>query len=100
MEIRGFEACHLPAMRDIWNQVVEAGDAFPQTEPLTEAEAPGFFAGQSFSGVALKGREVLGLYILHPNNVVRRPPVQRQLCRAVRRAGAGRRRGPGAPLHG
>ena len=34
-------------------------------------EARGFFAEQSFTGVADDDGEVLGLYILHPNNIGR-----------------------------
>jgi len=57
----------------IWNEVIEDGIAFPQTEPLTTAEAIRLFAEQSFTGVAedQSTGEVLGLYILHPNNVGR-----------------------------
>ncbi len=58
---------------DIWNSVVEDGIAFPQTEPLTEAEAGEFFRAQTETKVCADKRDgrVLGLYILHPNNVGR-----------------------------
>lgn len=55
-------------MRLIWNSVVEAGAAFPQEEPLDDKQAKEFFAGQSSCGVAQAGDEIVGLYILHPNN--------------------------------
>lgn len=57
----------------IWNEVVEEGIAFPQTEPLTEKTGGAFFAGQSYTGVARDRAtgEVVGVYILHPNNVGR-----------------------------
>ncbi|MBQ5973154.1 MAG: GNAT family N-acetyltransferase [Oscillospiraceae bacterium] len=60
------------AMAAIWNGVVDAGNAFPQTERLTGAAAAAFFAAQTCCGVAEDetGR-VAGLYILHPNNVGR-----------------------------
>lgn len=58
-------------MTAIWNAVVAAGNAFPQAEPLTEAEARAFFAAQSFAGVAETAGGVAGLYILHPNNIGR-----------------------------
>lgn len=58
---------------DIWNAVVEEGVAFPQTDPLIPGIAHAFFASQSAVGVAevVCDAEVVGLYILHPNNVGR-----------------------------
>ena len=58
---------------EIWNEVVREGVAFPQVEELTEQEAHGFFSSQSYTGVAVDSEtgEVVGLYILHPNNVGR-----------------------------
>lgn len=57
----------------IWNDIVQDGIAFPQTELLTEKTASDFFNSQSFTGLALDSAsgEVVGLYILHPNNVGR-----------------------------
>lgn len=57
----------------IWNQVVEEGVAFPQTDPLTPEEGVRFFLEQSFTAVAVEEETgtVVGLYILHPNNVGR-----------------------------
>ena len=56
----------------IWNTVVEEGRAFPQAEALNQVDAQGFFDQQSYTGVAVDetGR-VVGVYILHPNNVGR-----------------------------
>ena len=58
---------------EIWNDIVQDGIAFPQTELLTEKTASDFFNSQSFTGLALDSDsdEVVGLYILHPNNVGR-----------------------------
>ena len=66
---------------------MEAGNAFPQTDPLNEDRAREFFASQSHCGVAGYGRRrtltepllrkrpprppFWGMYILHPNNVGR-----------------------------
>lgn len=58
-------------MAEIWNEVVEQGVAFPQTECLDEKAAEEFFACQSFTAVAQENGELLGLYILHPNNIGR-----------------------------
>ena len=70
--IREYLPTDLPSLVHIWNQVVEDGNAFPQMEPMTLDEASAFFAGQSFTAAAQDdaGR-ILGLYILHPNNVGR-----------------------------
>ena len=58
---------------EIWNEVVREGVAFPQVEELTEQEAEGFFSSQSYTGIAEDSEtgEIVGLYILHPNNVGR-----------------------------
>ena len=58
---------------EIWNEVVSEGVAFPQEEPLTLSGGESFFNAQTYVGVAENGEtgEVLGLYILHPNNVGR-----------------------------
>ena len=72
INIRALEAQDLAAAVAIWNQVVDDGAAFPQMEPLTEESGQQFFAGQSFTGIAIgEDGAVLGLYILHPNNVGR-----------------------------
>ena len=70
MVIRPYADQDLDTMIMLWNEVVEAGNAFPQTEPLTRDTAETFFAEQSLSAVADDG-QVVGLYILHPNNVGR-----------------------------
>lgn len=57
----------------IWNTVVEDGMAFPQEDILSDEEGKRFFGAQTFCGVAedLDTGKVVGLYILHPNNVGR-----------------------------
>jgi len=69
--IRRFIAGDLPAMLAIWNEIVAGGIAFPQEELLTEKNADAFFSSQSYTGVAVCTGAVLGLYILHSNNVGR-----------------------------
>lgn len=58
---------------EIWNQVVEDGRAFPQTEKLSNKDGKAFFELQSYTGIAKleETGEVIGLYILHPNNIGR-----------------------------
>lgn len=56
----------------LWNEIVERGNAFPQTEPLDEETGRTFFEEQSFTGLAYGADgKLVGLYILHPNNVGR-----------------------------
>jgi len=57
----------------IWNDVVKDGVAFPQKDYLTTESGPEFFAQQSYVGIAEEPdtATVMGLYILHPNNVGR-----------------------------
>lgn len=50
--IRAHTASDVDRMRQIWNQVFEAGDAFPQTELLDDRAAATFFASQSAAAVA------------------------------------------------
>ncbi len=71
--IRAYHPEDMPEMTAIWNEVVKDGIAFPQTELLDEASGQDFFAAQSFTGVAYdkESGKLVGLYILHPNNVGR-----------------------------
>lgn len=71
MTVRGYREDDLEAMVAIWNEVIEDGEAFPQEELLTVYGAADFFAGQSHTAVAEDEGRVVGLYILHPNNVGR-----------------------------
>lgn len=71
MVIRAYTEKDLPAMIGIWNEVVENGIAFPQEDCLDETTGKAFFAAQSYCGVADDGGTVVGLYILHPNNIGR-----------------------------
>ncbi len=63
----------LPQMIEIWNEIVDEGIAFPQEELLTADSGEAFFASQTFTGVAedKDTGKILGLYILHPNNIGR-----------------------------
>lgn len=71
MIIREYGPEDIGAMIRIWNEVVEEGIAFPQEECLTIETGAAFFASQSFTGVAEDDGKIVGLYILHPNNVGR-----------------------------
>ncbi len=71
--IREFFKTDAKEAADIWNRVVEEGAAFPQLETLSAREALKFFNKQDFTGIAFDTDtgEMVGLYILHPNNIGR-----------------------------
>ena len=71
MIIRKYEEKDIQQMIDIWNEVVEEGIAFPQEDTLDSMTGKEFFESQSYTGVAEYEDQIVGLYILHPNNVGR-----------------------------
>ena len=73
VQVKAYNDEDVEEMVRIWNEVVEDGIAFPQTEILTKESGAAFFAEQTYCGVA-KGVDdgrIYGMYILHPNNVGR-----------------------------
>lgn len=73
IELREYQAPDVEQVIGIWNDVVKDGIAFPQTECLNPIDGAAFFMGQSYTGVAFDAetQEIVGLYILHPNNIGR-----------------------------
>lgn len=73
VEIRQYGQQDAQEAAAIWNEVVEDGVAFPQTELLDAQSGHVSFCSQSFTGVAWDADSgaIVGLYILHPNNVGR-----------------------------
>ncbi len=71
--VRKYYENDIEEMNKIWNEVVEEGIAFPQTECLDEISGSKFFAEQTCCSVAVdtQSNKILGLYILHPNNIGR-----------------------------
>lgn len=70
--IRKYRADDVSGMIGVWNEVVADGAAFPQKEELDEKSGAEFFAAQTYCGVAEDpDGNILGMYILHPNNVGR-----------------------------
>lgn len=70
--VRPYTDRDIDAMNAIWNAVVDDGVAFPQEEDLDHDSGKAFFASQTLSAVAVTDTdEVVGLYILHPNNIGR-----------------------------
>ena len=73
LKIEEYNTKYINEAIEIWNDIVEDGIAFPQTELLNSQTGDEFFKSQSFTGIAIDSdsSEVVGLYILHPNNVGR-----------------------------
>lgn len=71
MTVRALKPSDLLQAIAIWNEVVEDGVAFPQEDLLDEVSGSQFFAEQTYTAVAEENGEVVGLYILHPNNIGR-----------------------------
>lgn len=73
IRIRAYQKDDAAAACVIWNEVVRDGDAFPQEEELTAETGDAFFKAQTYTGIAVdeESGEIVGLYILHPNNVGR-----------------------------
>ena len=73
IEIRQYAQRDAAPAAEIWNEVVEDGKAFPQMEKLDEVTGHAFFTEQTYTGVAYDAATgaLVGLYILHPNNVGR-----------------------------
>lgn len=71
--IRAYQPDDAEPVRKIWNEVVEDGVAFPQEKGLTPEDANAFFMQQTYTGVAVDEdtKSIVGMYILHPNNVGR-----------------------------
>lgn len=71
--IRKFTASDIESANSVWNEVVLDGIAFPQKEILDENTGMEFFTSQTYTGVAVNEDtdEIVGIYILHPNNVGR-----------------------------
>lgn len=67
--IRQYTAADLDQTLDVWNEIVRAGNAFPQDRELDREEGGRFFESQSYCAVADLGGKICGLYVLHPNNV-------------------------------
>lgn len=77
IEIKSYSKKDIKSAISIWNDIVEEGVAFPQMDLLTEDSGAEFFSNQSFTGVAhntdvdVNGDNIVGIYILHPNNIGR-----------------------------
>lgn len=73
IKLREYKLEDIKEMIAIWNNIVEEGIAFPQLNTLNEVSGLEFFREQTYCAVAedIQTGEILGLYILHPNNIGR-----------------------------
>lgn len=71
MDIRAYQEADVKQMKSVWNEIVAKPGSFPQDRPFTLPSARAYFKKQSFCGVAVEDGRVLGLYVLHPNNIGR-----------------------------
>lgn len=71
IRVRIYNKSDIKEMTEIWNEVVKEGNSFPQENTLSIEEAEKFFGSQTVCGVAELHNKIVGLYILHPNNVGR-----------------------------
>ncbi|MCD8365909.1 MAG: GNAT family N-acetyltransferase [Clostridiales bacterium] len=71
--MKPYEDRYIEGALCVWNEVVEEGIAFPQEDILDAGTGKEFFEAQTYTGLAIDSDTdaVLGLYILHPNNVGR-----------------------------
>ena len=73
IQIKAYQSKDAASAAQIWNEIVTDGNAFPQDTEMTANVANFFFQEQTYTGIAENANthEILGLYILHPNNVGR-----------------------------
>ncbi len=69
--IRKWNLADLPSLIQIWNEVVEGGRAFPQLDTLNQETGLSFFSSQYTAVAETVDGTIVGLYILHPNNIGR-----------------------------
>ena len=73
IQIRAYQSKDAALAAQIWKEDVADGKAIPQDTEMTADAANHFFLEQTYTGIAedTETHEILGLYILHPNNVGR-----------------------------
>lgn len=69
--IRPFQDADLEPLRAIFNEIVERGDAFVYDSPLTPQQMRDYLASYSAAFVAESDGQILGGYVLRPNQPAR-----------------------------
>lgn len=66
MRTRKYSNRDLPVMTEIWNELIEAGEAFPATEPFDATSGEKFFSSQTYCAVAVDfGGNLHGIYTIY-----------------------------------
>lgn len=68
---RAYTGEDLPELMEIWNDILEDGEAFPGTELYVLPEFAAMLEEQSAVTCMLQDGVLAGYYILHPNNIGR-----------------------------
>lgn len=92
--LRAYERQDAADAVKIWNDITQAGNAFPGKIEYTAESINSFFQEQTRTVCALLDDRVVGFYILHPNNIGRCAHIANAsygVSRAVRDHGIGRR---------
>ena len=71
LTFRSYTDADIPAMREMWNVILEDGVAFPGTELYDDAGFAAMLAAQTAVTCMVKDGVLAGYYILHPNNIGR-----------------------------
>lgn len=71
MKLRSYRPEDARQAMEIWNDIVVEGKSFPGDQPLDETGMNRLAAAQTDTVVAEEEGEILGIYILHPNNAGR-----------------------------
>ena len=68
LSLRPLSRADVPEATRIWNDIIKAGDSFPDDTPYSEEDAWAMFSRQTVTVCAAQQNRVVGVYILHPNN--------------------------------
>jgi ribosomal protein S18 acetylase RimI-like enzyme len=71
IEMRQLNQEDVKQATEIWNYIVAEANSFPGDKHLSVKEAAAMFTQQTKTICARCGEAVVGLYILHPNNIGR-----------------------------
>lgn len=71
MEFRSYQEKDLPNMKEMWNVIIEDGVAFPGLDLLSQDEFDEMIKNQDAVNCMIDEDQVVGYYILHPNNIGR-----------------------------
>lgn len=68
IEFRTYEEKDIECLKEIWNEIVDDGNAFPGENQLNTKEFEDMISSQSDVTCILTGDKLAGFYILHPNH--------------------------------